>query len=185
MLDDSISTSKLYNLRELKKSNIRFAPGFYEDVLFMAEIYKYFPNIGYIPNVTYTWNIYGKDTSITTTITMENIYERIDKVNKIINISNENMKIQYMKIFINHHMYVLINNFNRYSEDKKKEIYNLIRKQLIDNKQYIYERIIYQPAKKSLIRIILDDNYNEFYKIATLISEEFFKVIKDLSSTIE
>lgn len=185
VLDDSISTSKLYNLRELKKSNIRFAPGFYEDVLFMAEIYKYFPNIGYIPNVTYTWNIYGKDTSITTTITMENIYERIDKVNKIINISNENMKIQYMKIFINHHMYVLINNFNRYSEDKKKEIYNLIRKQLIDNKQYIYERIIYQPAKKSLIRIILDDNYNEFYKIATLISEEFFKVIKDLSSTIE
>ena len=65
-----------------------------------------------------------------------------------------------------------------------KNNYNTYVKTTKDTVLYDIERKNIGTLKKDT-EIILDDNYNEFYKIATLISEEFFKVIKDLSSTIE
>ncbi len=181
VLEDSISTAKLYNLKALKESNIQFSAGLYEDVLFMAEIYKYFDKIGYVPNIVYTWFVYGKDTSITTTITIENICDRVDKLNRIMELANESTKPYYMKTFINHHMYIIINSFNKYSEQDKKRLFLLIREFLIRNKDYIYERLVYQPYKKYMLKTILDNKYDRFHKIATFSSNDFFKVLNNLS----
>ena len=182
ILEDSISTSKLYNLEKIKEANIKFASGLYEDVLFMAEIYMHFDKIGFVPNVAYTWYIYGKGTSITTTMTMDNIRDRLDKHDRIMNISLEHYKVYYMKNFVTHHMYVLINNFNIFSKSEQKEIYNLIRNHLLKHKYYIYERLIYMPEKKYILNLILEDNYKEFLKIATLASQDFLNKLKKLSN---
>ena len=182
---DTLSTSKLYNLRELRKSNIVFEEGLYEDVLFTAKIYNYFDRIGVIPNVVYSWYIYGKNTSITTSIRMRNVRDRIAAHDEIMSFAVENYKVQYMKEFITNHMYVILNSFNNFSENEQKEIYEMIRNHLLKYRYYIYEKLVRVPEKKHMLDLILDNNFDEFLKIAKLTSSVFSRTIKALTGQWE
>ncbi len=178
LLYDTISTAKLYNLTSLKESCIKFEKGLYEDVLFMSEIYDYYDKIGVIRNCVYNWYSYGDNSSITNTITIKNYEERMKRISTIIENSNEKDKHVYLSKLIINDIYIYLYRFNSYTEKERKEIYNSFRNFVIDNKQYLYEKDIKSGAKRELLNITLNNDYQEFLKVALCISSTFYKTRK-------
>ena len=180
IINDTTSTSKLYNLKALKESGIKFESGLYEDNLFIARVYNEFEEIGLIPYVVYTWYVYGKDTSITTTNTIDNYMQRLEKVEKIINFASVVDKVYYLRHLTTHHLYIFINSFNNYSEKERKIIFNRVREIYINNLDYVYDKIVYLPSKKIILHLILDNDYKKFSEIASMISEEFLNNLEKM-----
>ena len=181
VIKDTVSTAKLYNLEQLKMAGIRFDSGFYEDVLFTAKVYEHFDKIGYVPNIVYTWYVYGKGTSITTSVTMQNVRDKISVFNKIMSFCLENCRVYYVIQFITNYMYVIINAFNNFTESEQKEIYSLLRETLLKHEYYIYEKLVRLPEKRFILHSLLDDNYEEFSKLAKLTSKAFQEHVEKLS----
>ena len=181
ILEDTISCNKLYNVPSLKESGIRFEKGLYEDLLFVGQIYEYFDRIGLISNIVYTWYVYGSNTSITTTQTIENYMERIDKLTKVYKNASSLDRVYYIRNFTNHHLFIFIHSFNDYSEDERRKIFEKIRELYLNNKGYIYTDFLYYPYRRMILKLVLDDNYEEFSKIASMISSQFLENLKILS----
>ena len=154
ILNDTISTSKLYKLDSLKKSNLKFITGVYEDVLFVGQVYNHFDRVGLIPNIVYTWYIYGENTSITTTNTIDNYLERINKFKTIFKDAKVVDKIYYMRNFTSHHLFIYIHSFNDYTDEEKRKIFDEVRKMYLENEKYINSRLLYSPFKKIILKII-------------------------------
>ena len=183
ILDDTSPCNKLYNLKALKESGILFEKGLYEDILFMGQIYDSFDRIGLIPNIVYTWYVYGMNTSISTTQTIENYMERMDKLERVYNnISSPVDRVYYIKHFTDHHLLIYMHYFNKYSEDERRKIFERVREVYQNNKEYIYSDLVYRPFKRTLLKIVLDNDYEEFSKIATMISEAFLEELKELTN---
>ncbi len=170
LLSDTISTCKIYNLEELRKSNIRFEKGMFEDNLFMAQIYKYFDRIGIVNRDVYNWINYGNNSSITTKYTFDQVNERIDKMIKIFNLAMDKYKAYYVTHAINHDMYIFAKFFCYYSDKDKKKIFELYRKYFDERRDYIYFKDVVLAHKRELIRCMLDNDYERFSLIADCIS---------------
>ena len=72
--------------------------------------------------------------------------------------------------------------FNKYSEDERRKIFERVREVYQNNKEYIYSDLVYRPFKRTLLKIVLDNDYEEFSKIATMISEAFLEELKELTN---
>lgn len=176
LFNDTISTAKLYNLKELKKSKIEFVSGLYEDKLFMARIYKYFDKIGIINTPVYDWYVYGENTSITTTFDYNNVLDRIKKINEILEVIEEKYKTYYIIFAITHDLFTFINNYNYYEDGVKRKIYNLYREFLMNNINYVYLKNIKLPVKKEILNCIINDKFERFDIISSCVS---YKIIND------
>ena len=183
ILGDTISCNKLYNLNSLRESGILFEKGLYEDILFISQIYDSYDRIGLIPKIVYTWYVYGMNTSITTTQTIENYMERIDKLESIYNnISSPVDRVYYIRNFTNHHLFIYMHNFNEYSEDERRKIFDRVREIYLNNKEYIHTDLVNRPFKRTVLKLVLENDYEEFSKIATMISEAFLEELKELTN---
>ena len=175
LLRDTISTVKLYNLETLKKSNIRFETGLYEDKLYISQIYQYFDKIGIVNKDIYNWYSYGIGTSITTSYTFKNIKERVDKMERIYDLSFNRFKMYYVSNAISHDLMVFVNNFISFSEKDRKKVYDLFRKYFEDKKKYIYMYNIEILIRKEIIQALLSNNYERFCNISNCISYNYMK----------
>lgn len=183
ILGDTISCNKLYNLNSLRESGILFEKGLYEDILFISQIYDSYDRIGLIPKIVYTWYVYGMNTSITTTQTIENYMERIDKLESIYNnISSPVDRVYYIRNFTNHHLFIYMHNFNEYSEDERRKIFDRVREIYLNNKEYIHTDLVNRPFKRTVLKLVLENDYEEFSKIASMVSEAFLEELKELTN---
>lgn len=176
LFNDTISTAKLYNLEELKKSKIEFTSGLYEDKLFMAKVYSYYDRIGIINIPVYDWYVYGKGTSITTTFDYDNVLDRVKKIEEILNVVEEKYKTHYVIFAITHDLFTFINNYNYYDSETKKRVYDLYRKFLNNNIKYIYFKNIKLPVKKEILNCIINDQFDRFDIISSCVS---YKIINE------
>ena len=90
-------------------------------------------------------------------------------------------RIYYIRNFTNHHLFIFIHSFNDYSEDERRKIFEKIRELYLNNKGYIYTDFLYYPYRRMILKLVLDDNYEEFSKIASMISSQFLENLKILS----
>lgn len=170
ILEDTISTCKLYDLEELKKSAILFEKGLYEDKLFMSQIYQYYDKIGIINKFVYNWYNYGQNTSITTNISYENIHERIEKIKKIFSLIEDKYKQYYIKIIIAHDLRLFVNKYLKYSKTDQYKVYQEFKEIILEEKKFVYEKLIEKFEYKELLKTILEDNFERFDIISICIS---------------
>lgn len=164
--EDTLSTNKLYNLNALKESSILYEKGLYEDKLFISLIYNHFDRIGIVKKYIYNWLIYGNNTSITTSLSMNNIDERIKKMTTIFNNIEENDKKYYINYNIKHDFMIYINNYINYTEKEKEKIYNDYKKYVRAKEQYIYYEDIHNPITLQLLKYVLDNDYKNFKELS-------------------
>lgn len=168
LLSDTLSTNKIYNLEELRKADIRFEKGLYEDKIFIAKIYNYFEKIGIINKHVYNWYVYGEGTSITTTLTLENFYERLKRMYEIMEISDEKEKFFNFGFAINHDFKIYLNSFNSFNEDEKRKIFDSIYEYDEVYGKFYYPRNIVNIFNLEYYEAVRNNDYERFYKLSTI-----------------
>lgn len=182
MFPDTLSTNKLYRVEDLRKSNIRFETGLYEDKLFSAALYEYYERIGIIKHIVYNWLVYGDSTSITTTYTYKNVEGRVDKMKRIYEMSNDKYKREHVKVFINHDFTLFINHYTKFSEEDQKKCFKLYYDFFKSIEDRIYLKDVFYISKKEVLKSLLDNDFKRFDKLATclsLLEEERVKKLEE------
>ena len=171
MIRDTISTNKLYKKSALIKSGIIFDEGLYEDKLYINKIYKYFDRIGIINKFVYNWMIYGKNTTITTTLTLDNFNERFERLLEIWEISDDKINFANYQFAINHDFKIYMNNLTDYDDASRKEIFDKMRCYLTSKIENYYPRNISNVFNLEYVDAIINDDFERFNTIGVLNGE--------------
>lgn len=175
MLPDVLSTNKLYNVEAYKKHDIKFESGLYEDKLFTADLYKKVDKIGIIKKDYYVWYFYGSNSSISTSLSVENFYERISKYNSIMELTNDYYRVNYTSFLVNHDFQIYFNIFDLYTDEDKIKIFNGMREMLLKWIDFYYIEYVNRIIGKALVLTLLNNDYERFNTIATLVSKQYLE----------
>jgi glycosyltransferase involved in cell wall biosynthesis len=159
---DTIATNKLYKKDFLVQNNIQFSTGLYEDKLFVLKNFELCTQFTFIKKVVYHWQIHYNSSSITNSLTVSNLKERM-KVNDLCLSYTEDKQLKSILIhnIIKHDFKVYINKSLNYSEKEKNELYALYKsfynqyKNDVQNNQYFVDRIIIENMDNK--RLILKE----------------------------
>lgn len=174
VIDDTIATGKLYSLDMLRKNNIQFQDGLYEDVLFTGQLYALLDEIGVIHRKIQIWMVYGTGTSITTSNTLDNVKARMKNVNYIFGLHDEITKVYYTRQYIRHQMVASVNGYKNFTDEEKRELYDLLREGMLMREPYVVDQMIIVPSKKLLYQSLLADDFEKFDLVAEGFSEKYF-----------
>lgn len=171
--DDTLSTNKLYKIETLKKHNIFFETGLYEDKLFTAKLYSKVEKIGVIDERVYVWLIYGEATSITTTKTLANFKGRMVAINNLWQYLPELRKAYQIAFYMNHDLLIYLREFEFYSAEEKDEIYEMAYEFIQKNKHYVYKRLISNSWNMACLDALCEGNKEKFMYTADCLSKVF------------
>lgn len=172
---DTIATNKLYKKDFLTQNNIQFLTGLYEDKLFVLKNFELCTKFIFIKEIVYHWQIHHNSSSITNSLTISNLKERM-RVNNLCLSYTYDKKLKSILIhnIIKHDFKVYINKSLNYSKQERDELYVLYKsfyhqyKNDIQSDQYFVDRIIIENIdNKSLILkefqlIALENNSKKF-----------------------
>ena len=178
IVDDTIATGKLYKRDALLNSGVKFETGNYEDILYTGELYAQLDRIGVVASRTQKWMVYGTGTTITTSNTLANAKARLKNVDKVFKLHNGVTKIYLTRQYIRQHMVAALNGYINFSEDERKELFELFSQGLDMRKPYIVGKLIPVPSKKALYESVLERDFSRFDLIATGYSERYFSFHK-------
>lgn len=173
--DDTLSTNKLYKISLLKEKNIYFEEGLYEDKLFTAKLYSKVDKIGLIDSRVYIWLIYGNQTTITTSKTVDNFKGRMTAINKLWPYLPELRKVYQIGFYMNHDLLIYLREFVFYSVDEKEKIYETAREFIQRNRSYIYTRLVPNSLNRACLDALLNGNKEQFLSTAQILSSLFQK----------
>lgn len=172
--DDTLSTNKLYKVDSLKKHNIYFEAGLYEDKLFTAKLYSKIEKIGLIDSRVYVWLIYGNQSSITTSKSVSNFQGRMASINALLQYIPEIRKAYQIAFYMNHDLLIYLREFIFYTQAEKDEIYETALEFIQKHKQYIYPRLVSASINRACLDALcradkerfmyLSDNLSKIYQ---------------------
>lgn len=178
LLSDVLATNKIYKLDTYKAKGMKFESGIYEDKLFTAQLYNKYDEIGIVNKDHYIWNFYGSDKSISSSLSLDNFRERIDKFCMIMLEVNEYYRLSYTSFLLNHDYQIYYNIFCTYSEDEQRVFFNEMRKVLLEWKEYFYTDYVNRIMGKALAKALIDNDFDRFKKIADLASTHYIEESK-------
>jgi glycosyltransferase involved in cell wall biosynthesis len=172
---DTLSTNKLYQKAVFKKYDLKFLAGLYEDKPFSAMIYSRLKSIGVLNKRVYDWNIFGEQTSITMSKSLDNYIERLNMTHIQINNTLEYARSYVFGTFISHDLYIQMRNYNNLDEKDKREFYELSKDFIIKYQEYFKEDEIPMRKEKTLeyYHHIINDDFKSFNEQAIMISSNF------------
>lgn len=177
--DDTLSTNKLYRIETLKKYNVYFETGLYEDKLFTAKLYSKVDRIGLIDKRVYVWLIYGNQTSITTTKSVANFQGRMIAIHSLWQYIPEIRKAYQIAFFMNHDLVIYLREFIFYTDEEKDKIYQEALRFIQDNKHYIYKRLVVNSLNRACLDALCMDDKERFMYIAQVLSQTFQNEVKN------
>ena len=175
LYNDTLSTNKLYRVQALKQHNIYFEEGLYEDKLFTAKLYSQIEQIGLISNRVYVWLIYGANSSISTSKTVDNFKGRMLAIKKLWEYLPEIRRVYQIQFFINHDLLIYLREFKDYSEEEKREIFEISSEFYKAREKYVYNRILTTTLHRAYSDALLTNDYSRFKYIAESLSKLFYK----------
>lgn len=173
LIDDTISTGKLYRKEMLLSTNITFKKGLYEDILYTGELYARLDSIGIITEPTQIWMVYGIGTSITRKMTIDSVQARVENVDMVFAMHEATTKVYLTRQFIRQHAVASLNDYLEYPEDERRKLFELLKHSMTLREDYVVDRLVTQPSKKLLYRSLLNDDYQLFSLIAEGFSEKY------------
>lgn len=173
LFDDTLSTNKLYKISALQEKNIYFEDGLYEDKLFTAKLYSKTDRIGLIDSRVYIWLVYGNQTSITTSKSVENFKSRMEAVNNLWQYLPELRKVHQLAFYMHHDLLIYLREFIFYSEDDKQEIYQIAHEFIQRNQKYVYTRLVTNSLNRACLDALCDGNEAKFIYTANILSQLF------------
>ncbi len=175
LLKDAITTNKIYNLEAYKKHNNKFEAGLYEDKLFTTQIYHAYDKIGIVNKDFYIWNVYGANTSISTSLSIENFFERVSMVDKLMNLSNEFNRTMYYTILVNHDFKIHIRVYNNLSDEDKRNMFDKMVEIANKWKEYYIKDYITAGDNIEYMNNIFNNDFDRFDKTSSIFSELYLE----------
>lgn len=173
LLSEVTSTGILFKISDLKSSGIRWESGLYEDKVYSLKTYNHFERIGILNHFTYNWFVYGENTSISTSINLDNFKERYFRLLEIWCLLDEKGKFIYYHQIISHDFKIYINNYQCIDEVDRFKLYSLMREFLVDNEQYFYRKNVVNIINLEVVTAIFDDDFERFDKISCTFSNHY------------
>lgn len=173
LFNDTLSTNKLYKISVLHENNIYFETGLYEDKLFTAKLYSKIDRIGLIDSRVYIWLVYGNQTSITTSKSVENFKGRMTTIYKLWEYIPELQKMYQLGFYMSHDLLIYLREFIFYTEDEKQEIYEIAHKFIQRNQKYVYTRLVANSLNRACLDALCDGNEDQFIYTANILSQLF------------
>lgn len=171
--DDTLSTNKLYRVQALKEKNIYFEKGLYEDKLFTAKLYSKIDRIGLIDNRVYVWLVYGNQTSITTSKSVDNFKGRMDAIKNLWQYLPALRKTYQLGFYINHDLVVYLREFIFYSDKEKQEVYRIAADFIGNNRNLVYKRLVSNSLNRACLDALCDENETKFLYTANILSQTY------------
>ena len=182
IIDDTISTAKLYSMEMLRETGIQFRDGLYEDNLFTGQLYSYLDRIGIIKGNVQIWMVYGTGTSVTTMNTLDNVRARISNMNEVFSMHNDLTKVYYTRQYIRHQLIASVNGYKYFTEEEKKQAFAILRDGMLLREHYLVKQLIVIPSKIALYQSLLNDDFDRFNLIAEGYSEKYFAFYEKLEN---
>ena len=161
VLDDVMVNNFLIKRQALLDKGIRFSRGLYEDVEYTAIIYSKIKEYHYLNVPIHNWYQYGTNTSISSSVNIRNLKERIEKEESAWKYFTEQMKKGRIGNILLSDFNMYLNSFYVFNEDDRLVAWKLIRDFLADKKEY-FNVYAYPEKIKELTRSFLYDNYDYF-----------------------
>ncbi|QEY24485.1 glycosyltransferase family 2 protein [Neisseria animalis] len=171
--DDTLSTNKLYRVEALKKHDIYFETGLYEDKLFTAKLYSKLERIGLIDERVYVWLVYGSETSITTSKSVANFQGRMIAINNLWRYIPEIRKAYQIAFYMNHDLLIYLREFVFYSQAEKDEIYETAKEFIQKHYHYIYHRLVPASLNRACLDALCEGDKEKFMYTADILSQIF------------
>ena len=173
LYSDTLSTNKLYRTQVLRDKNIYFDEGLYEDKIFTAKIYSQIDRIGLIDNRVYIWFVYGNQTSITTSKSVDNYKERMVAIRKLWPYLPALRKAYQLIFYINHDLPIYLREFIFYSEEEKHDIYQSAADFIGENKNLVYKKLVTTSLNRACLDALCDRDEAKFLYTANILSQTF------------
>lgn len=176
--DDTLSTNKLYKVDSLKKHNIYFETGLYEDKLFTAKLYSKVDRIGLIDSRVYVWLIYGSQTSITTSKSVSNFQGRMAAINNLWQYIPEIRKAYQIGFYMNHDLLIYLREFIFYTQEEKDEVYETALDFIQKHKQYVYPRLVSASINRAYLDALCQGDKERFMYLSDNLSKIYQDELK-------
>lgn len=157
----------------MRDKNIYFDEGLYEDKIFTAKIYSQIDCIGLIDNRVYIWFVYGNQTSITTSKSVDNYKERMVAIRKLWPYLPTLRKAYQLIFYINHDLLIYLREFIFYSEEEKHDIYQSAADFIGENKNLVYKKLVTTSLNRACLDALCDRDEAKFLYTANILSQTF------------
>ncbi|MFV0379763.1 MAG: CDP-glycerol glycerophosphotransferase family protein [Anaerorhabdus sp.] len=125
LMNDALSTNKLYRKSIFEKYDLKFKKMLYEDKLFTSELYNTEERVLILNRHVYNWFIYEHDT-ISTTYTLDNLKKRCESVERQLeSVSTSELKTIVIKKFLSHDMLIFQKVIHTFEENEKNECFKV------------------------------------------------------------
>ncbi len=170
LLRDALSTNKLYKASLFKDMRLRFERGLYEDKLFTSILYTTVDKIGIINKDVFLWNIHELNSSISTTITLENFNERFKRVDQVLESSSDLNKKFYLDIMLKHDFKIALRNINVFNENEQYELFMMMKEIYEKWKKNICINDIIELGILQAVKSLDESDFTNYKIIAKYIS---------------
>lgn len=158
---DVMINNRLINRQSLIDADVWFTKGLYEDVEYSSKLYSMFSEYHYINVPIHDWYQYGDNTTISSTVSLRNLEERIIKEESAWGNCPELLKKARLYTILLNDFNLYLNSFYSFPEDERARVFSMI-KSFIDEKTSYITIDRYSEKTKELTRSLLANDYDYF-----------------------
>ncbi|MBR0308436.1 MAG: glycosyltransferase family 2 protein [Mogibacterium sp.] len=158
---DVMVNNLLIDLEFLRRSNITFRSGLYEDVEYSAQLYRFCPEFHYLNVAIHDWYKYGDSSTISSTPTIRNLTQRIEKEEFAWKYIQEKDRKDRIFTIMNSDFNLYLNAYFNMQEEQRDEVWEHLKEFFLARKEYI-DPDAYPEKMKEFSRSILQDNRYRF-----------------------
>ena len=158
---DVMVTNSLIRRQRINDAGIWFTPGLYEDVEYSAKLYANIPEFHYINVPIYWWYQYGDNTTISSTVTIRNLEERLTKQARAWIDYPEVARSRRLETILLTDLNLYLYSFYSFPEKDQLLAFEKIRKFVLERKEYLSVDKYAQNIKE-LTQAFTVDNFEYF-----------------------
>ena len=164
VFNDQMVNNKLIKRSALYKYNIWFKAGLYEDIEYSAMLYNNIAEYHYTNIHIHNWYKYGENTTISSNTSVNNLEERIDKLEKAWEITPEFRRKRRIKYIIQNEFINYLRAFYYMREEEQLKVWSLLQSFIQPKLSYIQIKK-FEGRSKKLARALYDCKHDKFVEV--------------------
>ena len=172
---DVMINNKLIRLSCLREKGIVFSKGLYEDIEYSAMLYSKLANYHFVDLFVHDWYQYGLNSTISSSVSINNFRERLDKEIKRWNLIPESKKRFCASSSLISHFKNYFRNYNKYTKEEQLEIWDKLRGFIQGISSYFDFKTPNAKKYTSILNAILNNDFKMF----KLIINQYFSINRD------
>jgi CDP-glycerol glycerophosphotransferase len=159
---DAMPNNKLISRDAFDKYDLWFPEGYYEDALFTAKLYSQIKEYHYVNIHIHNWYKYGKDTTISSSTSLDNFQKRINAYNMSWDIVPEHAKYRKLHFHLCYDFLNYYRSYATYDYAEQREFYNELKQFILNKSEYLVHDTKFDDLTKFCLQSIKNDDFESF-----------------------